>query len=542
MPSFSQVLDGVAQAWRERRDEVERAGSGLARQIASELAGVATAGEVELSDGLLDAAMLALERSFDASNGGWGDAPKFPQPMTIEFLLRLHVHTSDARPLAMARRSLDAMAAGGIYDQLGGGFARYATDARWLVPHFEKMLYDNALLARVYVHAWQLTRDDHYRAVAEETLSFAERELLTADGAFAASLDADTDGDEGATYVWSAAEVEAALGADAALFMRAYGVSPQGNWEGRNILSRVAPLLSDEDEETLRAARKRLLEVRSRRAQPARDDKVLTAWNGLMIAALADAAAAFDEPRWSDLAARAATLLLERARDPNGRLARSWKDGRARHAAVLEDYANLADGLLALYEATFEERWFVAARDLADDVLERFADPAGGFFDTADDHETLIARPKGLQDNAVPSGGAMTASVLLRMAALTGESRYEDAARSAIAPVVPYAQRYPTAFAQWLNAIAFVLADPVEIAISGPPSTADTLDLLAVVRGEYRPFAVLAAGASEDSEVPLLRERPQRDGRATAYVCRHFACRAPVVEPSDLAAQLASGP
>jgi uncharacterized protein YyaL (SSP411 family) len=434
------------------------------------------------------------------------------------------------------------MAAGGIYDQLGGGFARYATDERWLVPHFEKMLYDNAQLARVYVHAWQLTGDPSYRTVAEETLAFAERELMTVDGGFAASLDADTDGEEGATYVWSAAEIEAALGPDAVLFMRAYGVSPRGNWEGHNILSRVAPLLSGEEEQALRAARERLFDVRSRRAQPGRDDKVLTAWNGLQIAALADAAAAFDERRWAELAARAAALLLEKARDENGRLLRSWKDGRARHAGVLEDYANLADGLLALYQATFDERWFVAARELTDIALARFADPNGGFFDTADDHETLFARPKGLQDNAVPSGGAMLAGVLQRLFALTGDARYDEAARRAIAPLTPYVQRYPTAFAQWLNTMVFELGDPIEIAISGDSASADVGALLNVVRSEYRPFSVLAVGDSALTTVPLLSDRPQRDGRATAYVCRHFACRAPVVEPEDLASQIASGP
>jgi uncharacterized protein YyaL (SSP411 family) len=363
-----------------------------------------------------------------------------------------------------------------------------------------------------------------------------ERDLLTADGGFAASLDADTAGVEGATYVWTLAEIEALLGVEAsAEFARAYGVTANGNWEGHTILSRVG----DGDEERLRAARARLLAARQKRPQPARDDKVLTGWNGLAIAAFADAAAAFDEPRLADVAARAADLLLTRVRDAAGRLSRSWKDGRALHAGTLEDYTHVADGLLALYQATFDERWFTAARDLVDQILAHFSDSnGGGFFDTADDHEALITRPKGMQDNAIASGGAMAAEVLLRLAAFTGEGRYRSAAESALAGVVQYARRYPTAFAQWLNALAFATGDVVEIAIAGDPGSPEARALLSVARAGYRPLSVLAAGTS--GVVPLLDERPLRDGRATAYVCRNFACRAPVTEPADLAAQLPS--
>ncbi|HEY7024326.1 MAG TPA: thioredoxin domain-containing protein [Candidatus Limnocylindrales bacterium] len=535
LPSFRDVLDGVSLAWRERRDEVEQSGAALASAISARSAIEAAS---HLEETILDAALLELEREFDARHGGWGGAPKFPQPMTIEFLLRVHVKTGDERSVAMARRTLDAMAAGGIYDHLGGGFARYATDAVWLVPHFEKMLYDNAQLARVYVHAWQLTHEPRYRQVAEETLEFAARELRTAEGGFAASLDADTEGQEGATYVWDKAEVDSLLGSAAAEFEAAYDVTDNGNWDGRTILRRP---IGGADNDALASARRKLFEARQLRPQPARDDKVLTAWNGLIIGALADAAAAFGERRWSRLARDAAELLLANVRDNEGRLRRSWKDGRALHQGVLEDYANFADGLLALYEATFEEHYFVAARELTEVILEHFADPAGGFFDTGDDHEALIARPKSVQDNAVPSGGAMTASVLLRLAAFTGESRYEDAASRAIASVVPLAQRYPTGFAQWLNAIAFSLSDPIEIALSGEPDAADIGALLSVLRRTYRPFSVVAAGTSPGTSVALLEDRPQRDGRATAYVCRHFACRAPVVEPAELASQLASG-
>ncbi|MEP7158179.1 MAG: thioredoxin domain-containing protein [Chloroflexota bacterium] len=534
LPAFRDVLEGVSEAWRERRTEVEQAAAGLAQAITP--VAHAHEGAAELPPRVLDEALAQVEAGFDARTGGWGGAPKFPQAMTIEFLLRLHVSRGDAaaRPLAIARRSLDAMGAGGIYDQLGGGFARYATDRIWLVPHFEKMLYDNAQLARAYVHAWQLTRDPNYRRVAEETLAFVERDMLTMDGGFTASLDADTAGEEGATYVWSRAEIDTLLGDDAQEFSRVYGVTAEGNWEGHNILSRVA----EGDEDRLRPLRDQLFAVRQKRPQPARDDKVLTAWNGLMIGAFADAAATFDEPRYAEVAARAADLLLTRVRDESGRLRRSWKDGRALHAGTLEDYTHLADGLLALYQATFDERWFVGARELMDMVLEHFEDPSGGFFDTADDHEALITRPKGLQDNAIPSGGAMVAEVLIRLAAFTGEGRYRTAAEKALASVAPYLGRYPTGFAQWLGAYALAVGDLVEIAIAADNPAADAHPLLAVVRATYRPFSVIAAG--RDGAVPLLADRPLRDGKATAYVCRNFACRAPVTDGADLAAQLTS--
>jgi uncharacterized protein len=538
MPSFRQVLEGVLAAWRERRSEIEQAGAGLVDALNRQQA---------LGDGqqpapwMLDSAMVGLERDFDAHNGGWGGAPKFPQPMAIEWLLSEHLRTADARPLAMARRSLDAMAAGGIYDHLGGGFARYATDAAWLVPHFEKMLYDNALLARAYVHAWQLTNEPRYREVAEQTLGFMEREMLTDEGGFISSLDADTEGEEGATYVWTKPEIDALLGDEADLFSAAYGVTAEGNWEGRTILSRVGPGLDAAEEARLRAARETLLEARSERPQPGRDTKVLAAWNGLAIAAFADAAAAFGEPRLAALAGRAADLVLGRLRDADGRLRRSWKDGQARSAGVLEDYAHMADGLLALYQASFDERWFVAARELADQMLARFSDPTGGFFDTAEDHEALVSRPKGMQDNATPSGGAMATNVLLRLAALTGEGRYRDAAERALTRVAPAAVRYPTAFAHWLNALQLALGRLDEVAIVGDLESAGGRALLEVLRREHRPLAVVAAAADPTATVvPLLREREPRNGRPTAYVCHGFSCRQPVTEPAALAAQLAA--
>jgi uncharacterized protein YyaL (SSP411 family) len=540
MPSFRQVLEGVDRAFREQRAEVEQAGVRLVGALVEQQR-LPDEGP-EPSDGLLDTAVDHLQRTFDAHNGGWGGAPKFPQPMTIEFLLRRHVRTGDDRPLAIARRSLDAMADGGIRDQLGGGFHRYSTDARWLVPHFEQMLYDNAQLARVYLHAHQATGDERYADVARGVLDYLLRELRREDGAFAASQDADTEGEEGATFTWAAAEVREVLGDDAPRFTAAYGVTDDGNWEGRVILERVVPPADAATEAHLAAARARLLERRAQRAQPARDDKALAAWNGLAIAALAEAGRLDGGSAYVEAAATAADTILGGLRTADGRLGRSWKDGRATGDGVLEDYADLADGLLALYEATFDERWFVAARDLAEQVLSRFADPSGGFFDTADDHEQLVARPKDPQDNATPSGGSMATLVLLRLAALTGDGRYRTAAERAIGQVTAFVGRYPGGFANWLTAIDFALAPVVEVAIVGDPTDTDTQRLLAPAREGFRPHQVIAVGASKGSAIPLLEGRFALNGRPTAFVCRDFACRQPVLEPEALAALLAEAP
>ena len=558
MPSFRQVLEGVDRAWRQDREQVEAAGG---RLVAGLVEGARlAAGSDDPTDELLDTATAAIDASFDPVNGGWGRAPKFPQPMTIEYLLRRHLATGDDRPLAIARRSLDAMADGGIHDQLGGGFHRYSTDAAWLVPHFEQMLYDNAQLARVYLHAWQVTRDPMYLEVATGTFDYMIRELTTADGAFAASQDADTNGVEGATFVWRPAELAEALGADAELFAATYDVTESGNWEGVSILRRVAAdadlagrlgLESAEVAARLASARDRLLARRQARAQPARDDKALAAWNGMAIAAFADAAAALAAASsegaghgqraasYQVAATNAAEAITAGLLGPDGALGRSWKDGRASGTGVLEDYTHLADGLLALYEATFEERWFTTARALMDSVLEHFVDPAGGFFDTSDRHERLVTRPKDVQDNAVPSGNAMAAVVLLRLHALTGAGEYRAAAERAIRTVVPFVGRYPTGFAQWLNAMDLSIRPVVEVAIAGAPDASDTVPLVAEARRGYRPGRVLAVAADPAaSAIPLLADRATIDGHATAYVCRGFACRMPVTTVEDLRVEL----
>jgi uncharacterized protein YyaL (SSP411 family) len=554
LPSFRQLLEGIDRAWREQRADLEQSAAQLVAQIAA--SSRTAAGAVTPTPALLDTAVALVERGFDATNGGWGGAPKFPQPMTIEFLLR-RAAARDPRALPMARRTLDRMADGGLRDQLGGGFHRYATDAIWLVPHFERMLYDNAQLGRVYVHAWALTGDERYLEVATGTLTYILRELTTDGGAFAASQDADTEGVEGSTFTWRPDEIRDALGADAALFSTAYGITERGNWEGVTILSRVRPtaelatlygLAPKDVDARLAAAREHLLLRRGERPQPSRDDKALAAWNGLAIGALADAArlvraAGLDglAGRYLAAARRAAGAIVDGLLSPDGRLGRSWKDGRATGQGVLEDYACLAEGLLALYEAAFDERWFTTARSLADAILERFADPEGGFFDTATDHERLVTRPKDVQDNATPSGGAVATLVLLRLAAFTGESRYREAAERALATVTAYTARYPTAFAMWLQAIDLALAPVAEIAIVGDPDDEATQALLRVASGGYAPNRVVALKRSDDeaSEVPLLDGRSRIDGRPTAYVCRDFACRLPVTDPEALGEQLA---
>jgi uncharacterized protein len=570
LPAFRQVLAAVAHAWREQRTSVEASGDRLVAALSEGVRSTGV-GAVEgeamspLPAGAAAAAVATLETSFDARHGGWGRAPKFPQPMTIEFLLRRLAAvgpSGDPAARRMVRITLDRMAAGGLRDQLGGGFHRYSTDAEWLAPHFEQMLYDNAQLGRVYLHAWQLLGDERDRAVACATLDAIVRDFMTADRGLAASRDADTDGVEGATFTWDPAEVALALAPgspDLPLVRAAWDVTEAGNWHeahGRTILRRVRNdvelaetfgLSIAEVQIRLERARSDLLAARARRAQPNRDDKVLAGWNGLAIAALAEGAIALGADgdreradRYRSAAIAAARVCVDGLLDANGRLWRSWKDGRATGSGVLEDYACLAEGLLALYAATFDEGWFRAARGLVGSILARFVDPAGGFFDTAIDHEVLITRPKNLQDNAVPCGNAMAVTVLLRLAALTGEGRYRDGAEGALRLVADLAPRHPTFFGQWLVALDLALADIDEIAIVGDPGLPATERLLAVIQVGFHPNQVVAlAGTPALSSIELLRERRQVDGLPTAFVCHAFACRLPVTDPEALAALLA---
>ena len=541
MPAFRQVLLALAEAWQERRGDVEGSAGEIADHLRQTALAEALGGGGALNDDLLDQALNGLLRSFDSRLGGFGRAPKFPPSMTLEFLLRVYAQRGDGMALHMAEHTLTKMAHGGIYDQLGGGFARYSTDEHWLVPHFEKMLYDNALLARVYLHAWQVTGKPLYRRVVEETLDFVLREMRHEGGGFYSSYDADSEGEEGKFYVWTADEIRAALGDEAERFMAAYGVSVAGNWEGHNILHVPEDLSGGGHLTELDEARRKLFDIRARRVPPGLDDKVLTAWNGLMLAAFAEAGRVLARPDYTAAAVANAKFLRATMRRDDGRLLRSWQAaaGDARYNAYLEDYAFLADGLLALYETTFDPRWFAWARELADRMLDHFSDPAGGFFDTSDDHEALLHRPKDVQDNATPSGNGMAAHVLLRLGLFTGEGRYWDTAERMVAGLYEPMARYPGAFAHWLGAAAFILAEPQEVAVIGDPAAAGTRTLLDVVQRAYRPDLVVAAGEGAAAEaIPLLANRERLDGRAAAYVCRRFVCQRPTDDPAALVEQL----
>jgi uncharacterized protein len=516
LPSWRQVLGAIDEAWRTRRAEIEES----AGRIVNRLSGGALLqpSEDELDPGLLDQALENLRGAFDPVNGGFGGAPKFPPASTIEFLLR-------RGDTDMTARTLRAMASGGMYDQIGGGFARYSVDAHWIVPHFEKMLYDNALLARAYLHGWQVTGEPLFEQVCRETLDWALREMRADEGGFYSALDADSEGVEGKFYVWTLDEVRKALGDDAEAAITALGMSEQGNFEGQNIPVRAGDLPAE-----LRA---RLYDVRATRVWPGLDDKRLASWNALMISALADAGAVLGEERYLGAARACAEFVLGTMRDERGRLLRTYKDGRAHLNAYLEDHAFLVEGLLTLYESTFEPRWFAAARELANQMIERFADEErGGFFETSSDHEQLVARRKDLEDNPIPAGNSSAAYGLLRLSALSGEHEYERRAEGVLRLLHEIAPRHPQAFAHLLQALDFRLAQTKEVALAGT----DTAELERVVRSKFRPHIVLAGG--EPDGVPLMEGREPVDGRAAAYVCEQFSCRQPVTKADELEALL----
>ncbi len=546
LPAFSQVLSSIAEAWESRRDEVQSSADSVCRHLQE---GLKPAAAQVLQADILERARRDLGGRFDARWGGFGSAPKFPQPMLLEFLLREYLRTGEDSALDMLTLTLNKMAQGGMYDQLGGGFARYSTDPTWLVPHFEKMLYDNAQLARIYLRTWQVTGDGFFRRIAEESLDYVLREMHHEDGGFYSSQDADSEGVEGKFFVWDAAEVRQVLGADADLFMRVYDVSDSGNWEGKNILrlaqtpgAAATSLGIDEAQaaEALKRARLKLFELRSQRVWPGLDDKVLTAWNGLMLSAFAEAGRVLGRADYLAAASANAAFLQRELRAADGRLLRTWKAGsRAKYNAYLEDYACLAEGLLSLYEATFDLKWFTWAEQLARFMLDHFKDPdQAGFYDTSDDHEALIQRPRDVQDNAMPSGNAKAAMVLFRLGLYTGEKEFLRVAEDSVTAVADLMARFPSGFGEWLNVASFMLGRPRELALVGPLQ--ELADLRAVVNETYRPNLVVAAGVSEDGgKMPLLAGRSMMTGLPTAYLCEGFSCQAPLTDPAELRTLLA---
>jgi uncharacterized protein YyaL (SSP411 family) len=533
MPSFGQLLEAVHEAWTSRDDEVRHAGGRIVEELRKQTAALPTS---TVDSAVLSSAATAMLGDYDRRNGGFGGAPKFPPSMVLEFLLRHHERTGSVEALSIVEGSAQAMAGGGIYDQLDGGFARYSVDAGWVVPHFEKMLYDNALLLRLYTRLALRTGRARYRAVATETADFLLNRLRTNEGGFAASLDADTEGVEGLTYAWTPAQLTEVLGAeDGEWAADLFGVTESGTFE--HGMSTLRLLSTPDYPDRFAAVRRRLLEARMTRPQPARDDKVITAWNGLAIGALAAAGVAFEEPRWLSAAVAAAEFVTE-THLVDGRLRRASRDGVAGEAGgVLEDYGCLADALLTLHQATADPRWLTVAVSLLDTALARFADPSapGAYHDTADDADVLVLRPSDPSDNASPSGASALAGALLTASSLVGSSaasQYRAAAEEAVARAGQLAARAPRFAGHWLTVAEAMAAGPVQVAIVGTDS-----DLLLRSAVEHAPGGSVIMAGSPDA-APLLADRPLVDGKAAAYVCHGYVCDRPVTEPADLIAAL----
>jgi uncharacterized protein YyaL (SSP411 family) len=560
MPGFDAVLFAVLDAWKNRREAL----FDQAKQLTDHLKVVGSAGTGE-TDGELDVNLVtvveaALAKNFDSREGGFGAAPKFPHPMDMRLLLRIAKRTGSAKALEMVTFTLEKMSAGGIYDQLAGGFHRYSVDARWLVPHFEKMLYDNALLVSALVETYQSTGREEFATTARHTLDFILKSMTDPAGGFHSTLDADSEGEEGKYYVWTVAEVEKVLGADdARLFAAAYDITARGNFEigehpGRSIpnlprkladVAKSVGLELGDLQSRLAAARAKLLGVRNQRVPPGLDDKVLVSWNGLMIDAMATAAGALNETRYLADAQKAADFLLMKLRRPDGRLLHAYRHGQAKFDGYLDDYACLANALVSLYEADFNARWIDEAGKLCDIILARFADQAtGGFFYTADDHEELIARNKDVYDNATPSGTGMTLMALVRLAKLTGEERYAAAAERGLRSVGELFERAPTGVGQSLLALDLWLGPTQEMVVAAPDA-ASRDEVLRVLRRQFRPHQVVAA-VPGTGESPLLKavlqgKRPV-DDKPSLYVCENFTCRAPIVGVDAITAELTKLP
>ena len=550
MPGFPRLLAAASQAYQTNKSEIDRVTRQLAEQMGR--SGQMPRGFTPLTTEVMHNAYSQLATQFDHLNGGFGNAPKFPQPMTPEFLLRYYRHGFNVRALEMVEHTLQKMAYGGIYDQVGGGFHRYSTDAYWLVPHFEKMLYDNALLARLYLHAWQITGNPLYRRITEETLDYVLREMTDPAGGFYSAQDADSEGVEGKFFVWTPDELRPLLGDDADLIMGYYGVTDRGNFEGSNILNIPRPpdefadqrgISEDSLFDAIARARSTLLEVRERRIHPLLDDKVLTAWNGLMLRAFAEAGAALDRSDYLDAARHNAAFLLDTMRNSNGRILRTWRGGEAKLLGYLEDYACLADGLVSLHESTLEPRWIQEAVTVADGMVSLFwDDPVGGFYDTGSDHEQLVIRPRDVFDNAQPCGGSVASDVLLRLGVITGNDDFSSRGATPLRSMQQLFGRAPSATGHWLGALDFYVSLPREIVIVGPADSDATQSMLREVNSRFMPNKV-AVGMNDPAnpplkDSPLLEQRTMQEGQPTAYVCENYACQLPVTDPAALAAQL----
>ncbi len=547
MPGFDQILAAVVDAWKNRREHALTAADQLTAELQN--VGVPASGDANsMNNELIERAVSQLRRSFDGAYGGFGSAPKFPHPMDLQLLVRVAHRAGQEGPLEMVRLTLDRMAAGGIYDHLGGGFARYSVDARWLVPHFEKMLYDNALLTSAYLDAYLVTGNTEYARIVRETLAYIIRDMTDPAGGFYSTEDADSEGHEGLFYTWMPDEIEAVLGEErGATFGRVYDVSDYGNFEGRNILNlpktleQSAAILRRDPAELaaeLAESREKLFAAREKRVRPGRDDKVIVAWNGLMIDAMARAGAALNEPEYVITADEVAKFILKNMRRDDGRLLHTWRAGTAKLDAYLDDYASLANSLVSLYEANFDERYIDDAAGLIDVVLEKFADPTGGFFYTADDHEQLIARTKGLTDSSTPSGNALAALALLRLGKLLGRGDYLEAAEKTLAAAVPIMERAPLAAGQMLLALDRYLGPAHELVLVGDFSRDDAKQALAAMHRRFFPRSVVAArdfkppandGYRSRQLDELFAGKTSPDGRPVLYVCQNFACQEPDV-------------
>jgi uncharacterized protein YyaL (SSP411 family) len=546
LPSFEDVLQAVIRAWQSDHGAIVETGQKLANQL-KEASAWDTVGTETLRPGTIQQAAQALIDSYDWKHGGWGSAPRFPQPMALEFLMMQSTRGSE-KALEAVTNNLTIMSMGGLYDVVGGGFHRYSTDDAWLVPHFEKMLYDNAQLALAYLHAYQITGSADFRRVCIETLDFILREMAHPDGGFYSSLDADSEGVEGKYYVWTPGEMAAALpnAADRELLAQVYPVTDAGNFEGKTILQRTQSLAEIASKNGLReenlidqldAIHKQLYASREQRVRPGTDDKVLVMWNALALRALSEAARYLHRADYLEAARKNAHFLLT-AMVVDGQLMRAWRSGKARNPAYLEDYAGLVLALLALYQTDPDAQWYSAAEGLAEQMQTYFRDPQGGFFDTRGDQPALITRPKDIQDNATPCGNSLAANALLRMAAYSEQPEGQAQAEAMLAKLQDLMVRHPTGFGMWLQAMDFAAGPVQQVAIIGAPQAPETQALFDVLWQAYRPRMVVAA-ASPGADTPeLLIERGLLQARPTAYVCQNFTCKLPVNTPEDLRQQL----